>query len=51
MFAAKAAMLLPFHPVGIVLLVLHAVIVALLAFIAGHRDFDAHAGHLLINHK
>jgi len=47
MLSAKAAILFHFQPVGIVLFIFHTVIIALLAFGAGHGNFHAHLGHLL----
>ena len=41
---AEPAILVHFQPVGIVLLVFHGVVVALLAFRAGQGDFDSHNG-------
>ena len=42
--AAEAAVLVHFKSVGIVLLVLHGVVVALLALGAGQGNFDSHFG-------
>ena len=44
---AETAVLLQGQTVGIVLLVLHRVVVALLALGAGQRDLSAHIVHLL----
>ena len=44
MLAAESAVLLHLKSVGIILLVLDGVVVALLAFCAGHGDFDSHFG-------
>ena len=41
---AEPAILVHFQPVGIVLLVFHSVVVALLAFRAGEGNFDSHNG-------
>ena len=43
-FAAETTILLHFQPVGIVLLVFHLVVVALLAFRASQGDLDSHDG-------
>jgi hypothetical protein len=42
--AAEAAILVHFQTIRIVLLVLHGVVVALLAFGASQGDFDSHNG-------
>ena len=42
--AAEAAILVEFDTIRSVLLVLHRVVVALLAFGAGKRDLDSHFG-------
>lgn len=44
---AEPAVFAELEAVGIVLLVLHGVVVALLAFRAGKGYFDAHVGDLL----
>ena len=44
MLAAELAELVHFKSVGVVLLVLHAVVVALLALGAGQGNFDSHFG-------
>ena len=44
MLAAEAAVLVHFQSVGVVLLVLHGVVVALLALGAGQGNFDSHFG-------
>jgi hypothetical protein len=45
--SAEPAVLVEHKAVGIVLLVLHSVVIALLAFGAGKGDFDAHVIDLL----
>jgi hypothetical protein len=42
-FAAETAILVHFQPIWRVLFVLHGVVVALLAFLAGKGNFDAHS--------
>ena len=49
MLAAEAAILVHLKTIRIVLLVLHRVVIALLAFAAGESDLDSHGRHLLIN--
>ena len=44
MLFAKPAVLVHLNTIGIVLLVLHRVVVALLALRAGERNLDAHNG-------
>jgi hypothetical protein len=46
---AEPAIFLQLQPIRRVLLVLHLVVVALLAFGAGKGDFDSHSGCLLNN--
>ena len=47
MLIAEAAILGHLQTIGIVLLVLHGIVVALLALAAGQRDLYAHVSHLL----
>jgi hypothetical protein len=42
MLAAEAAILVQFKTIRIVLLVLHSVVIALLAFAAGESDLNSH---------